>query len=59
MRFPGGSSLRGDGWISLDNGPKKDFSVDDRDPHDLGDMENDFSGGIFPLNVAFAFSWED
>jgi len=58
MRFPGGSSLRGDGWISLDNVLVEDFSVD-RDPNEAGDMENDFSGGIFPLNVAFAFSWED
>lgn len=55
MRFPGGSSLRGDGWISLDNVLLEEFSVD-RDPNVAGDMENDFSDGIFLLKVVFSFS---
>ena len=55
VRFPGGGSLRGDGWISLDNVLVEDFSVD-RDPNEAGDMENDFSDGIFLLKVVFSFS---
>jgi hypothetical protein len=33
----------------------KDFSVD-RDPNVAGDMENNFSDGIFVLKVVFSFS---